>query len=533
MSKNSTQRLTEIVKVLAYYGFGYVVDSKLGKDNKSPANLRKACEELGSTFIKIGQILSTRPDLLHQSYIDELSKLQNNVPPEKFEDIDEVFYGEFKVSAKEFFLEFDENPLASASVAQVHRARLKSGNEVIVKIQRPHIYEKMKMDISILSKLINLTRVKLTDALIDPAEALQEILNATEAELDFTIEASNIEKFSEYNREVAFVYTPLIVKELCSKKVLVMERIHGFKIDDIDKLRDEGYDTYDIGKKLALAIFKQVFEDGYFHADPHPGNLLIKENKICFLDFGLMGTLSTALKCALNDLVFAVAYHDVNKIISILMAIGIKKGYINRNKLYEDIDYIIASYMSTSLENIKISAMLQDIFQMANGNNIRLPKELTLLMRSMLIIEGVVAKISPEIKIIDIAIPYVKATNKTKFLKDLNWNEVLLQVYGFVRDSSQLPRKVMEMSDSIIKGRAKVQLEHKNLENSISEINKMINRLSFALLDASLIIGSSLVLSSNSGPKIYNVSIIGLLGFGVSAFLSLWLMISILKSGRM
>jgi ubiquinone biosynthesis protein len=215
------------------------------------------------------------------------------------------------------------------------------------------------------------------------------------------------------------------------------------------------------------------------------------------------------------------------------MSICIKKGYVNRNKLYEDIDYLFESYLSTSLENIKISTMLQEVFDAAKRNNLRLPKDLTILMRGMVIIEGVVAKIPPEIKILDIAIPFVKSNCKTSLLNDLSFDEILTQTVNFAKAAQKIPSKIIEVSDGILNGRAKVQLQVNSLNKSVSEFNKMINRLVFALIISSMIIGSSLILNTNIGPKIYNISIIGITGYGIAACMGFWLLISIIRSGKL
>ncbi|MDP4145941.1 MAG: AarF/ABC1/UbiB kinase family protein [Bacillota bacterium] len=533
MKRNPVQRFREIVKVLAYYGFGFIVDSKLNKDHRSPANLRKAIEELGPTFIKIGQILSTRPDLLPVDYINELSKLQDRVPAERLEDISRVFHDEIHESLEDDFLYFDKEPIACASISQVHRAILRDGRHVIVKIQRPDIYEKMSLDLSILYKIANLTSAKFNDALIDPKEALNELMEATKLELDFTNEAKNIIKFKDLNKDVAFIYTPFIVPHLCTSRVITMEYIDGIKINDSSKLKAEGYDLEDIAKKLALSYFKQVLDDGFFHGDPHPGNLLIRDNKICYIDFGIMGCISKGTKSALFDMLIGIGYQDINKVSSAIMAIGIKKGYINRNQLYEDIEYLLNSYLSTSLENIKVSLALQEVFDCAKRNNLRVPKDLTLLMRGMVIIEGVVANIAPELKIIDVAIPYVRSSGKSSILKDLKFEEALLRSYVFIKDSFKLPSKLLELTDTITSGRLKLQMKHTNIDRPINELNKMVNRAIFAIITSSIIIGSSLIIRSNVGPKIYDISLIGIPGFIVAGIMGLWLLISIMKSGMM
>lgn len=532
MSKNSVQRFRKIVRTLAYYGFGYIVDSKIKNNIKAPSNLRKAFEELGPTFIKIGQILSTRPDILPKEYIDELSKLQDNVQIEPFDNIKKVFFNEFKKPIDKVFLTFYKVPLASASIAQVHKAILKNGKEVIVKIQRPKIKEEITQDIAILKKIIKLAKINSIDFLIDPKEALEELQIATELELDFENEANNMDKFRNLNKNIASVYAPYVIHNLCTKKIITMEEIKGIKIDNLHELLLKGYVAEDIGKKLALSFFKQVFEDGFFHGDPHPGNILIQNNKICYIDFGLVGNISNNLRNSLNDMLVAVAYKDINKLTSTLMSIGIRKGYVNKNKLFEDIDYLITSYLSTSLSNLQLSTMLQDIFDTAKHNNIKLPRDFTLLIRSMLIIEGVISFLAPDLEILDIIIPYIKSNNKFSILNNFDLDKALIRIMFFCKDSLALPSKMIELADSITHGRAKIQFQHKDLDKSVNQLNRITNRLILSLLIASMIISSSLILNTNIGPKYKDISIIGLSGYAIAAFMGFWLLISIIRSGK-
>jgi ubiquinone biosynthesis protein len=533
MKKNSVERFKEIVGVLGKYGFGYIVQSKSDKEKNTPENLRKAFEELGTTFIKIGQVLSTRPDILPTAYIDELSKLQDNVTSENLQDINGLFYKEFQKNIEDCFLKFDTTALASASIAEVHSAVMKDGTDVIIKIQRPYIYEKMKLDFEILYKIISLTKARFSDTLIDPKEALDEIKASTELELDFKKEAENIKKFKTLNEKVAFVYAPYIIDEFTSPKVITMERIYGFKINDIEKYKEGGYDVNDVGHKLALSFFKQVFNDGFFHADPHPGNLLISKGKICYIDFGIVGQLSASLKSALNDAVVGVALKDPEKLINVLVSIGVKKGYINRNKLYEEIDYLLDSYLCTSLQDIQMSILLQEVFECASSNNIQLPKDLTLLLRTLVILEGVISKISPEIKIVDIAVPFVKSNSAYSALKDFNLDDMLLNSYSFAKDFSKIPSKIIQLSESILNGRAKVQFDVSSLDKSVNHLNKMANRIVFALVISSMIVASSFILTTSIGPKLFGMSILGLCGYAFAGIFGIWLLLSIMKSGKL
>lgn len=521
------------MKVLAKYGFKFLVYTKNHNKEKSPENLRRAFEELGPTFIKIGQILSSRPDILPSQYIEELSKLQDDVLPEKHENINKVFFDEFRKNIEDCFLSFEKIPLASGSIAQVHNATLKDGKNVIVKIQRPDIKEKMETDIYILYRIIKLTKIKFKEALIDPEEALDELLFSTKQELDFNLEAKNMLKFKKLNKNVSFCYVPYVVNELSGTKVLTMEKIHGFKINNMEKLEEGNYDLQDIGEKLALSFFKQVFTDGFFHADPHPGNLMICNKKICFLDFGIVGTISPRLKLLLNEAIMSIVSKDIDKLVSVIISIGIKKGLINRNNLYEDVELFLVNYLSTSLKNIKISALLTEIFKCAKNNNITLPKNLILLVKSLIIVEGLVTEISPEIDILDIAVPFVKSSNKFYYFDHMDLENVFINSYNFTKNLSKLPIKTVELIDCILSGRAKIQLKFNKIDDSINQLNKMVNRLSISLITCSIIISSSLILYFNIGPKFYNVPLIGIINFIFFIFIGIILIISIIRSGRL
>ncbi|GFZ34113.1 protein kinase [Clostridium zeae] len=534
MRKETLKRFREIIKVFAYYGFGFLVNSAMKpSDNKSPENLRKAFIELGPTFIKIGQILSTRTDLLDEEYTKELSKLQDEVPWEAFSVIAKVFQEEFDLSMDDVFLYVESVPLASASVAQVHKGVLKDGREVVIKIQRPNIREKMELDISILKRLVKLTKTKFNGMLIDPVEALNEIMDATGKELDFEREKDNIDRFRQLNKEVKCVSVPYVVEQFTSTRVLTMENIQGFKINDIYSIVKEGYDRTDIAKKLALSYCKQIFNDGFFHADPHPGNLLIRDGKICFIDFGLMGELADSIRDSLNDAMVAIALKDIDKIIDFIMTVGVKKDRVDKHILYTDIEYLLSNYLSTSLKNIKISTLLREVFDIAERNNIQLPTELVILVRGMVILEGVIAEIAPDMNILDVAIPFVKSKNKYYILNKLTSDDFAINAYSILRDSIKIPSKLVELSDSVIQGRAKVNLQIPDLGKSVDYLNKMINRLVFGLIVAGMIIGSSIITGSNVGPRIRDISIIGITGYFASGIFALWLLISIIRSGNL
>ncbi|AOR22286.1 ABC1 kinase family protein [Clostridium taeniosporum] len=528
MTKQSSERLKKIIKVFASYGFGYIFDSKKAEDKKSPANLRNAFEELGPTFIKLGQIMSTRPDILPKEYIDELVKLQDSAPQEDFTIMKSVLENSLKISLEEYFKYIDKFPIASASIAQVYKGVLKDGRNVVVKIQRPNIYEEIHLDIAIIMRIFKLTKTKIKLP-IDPIEALQEIKITAEEELDFILEGKNVEKFRNNNKNVISIYTPYVVKGLLSNKVLVLEKIDGFKINDLKQIKNNGYNHKDIAKKLALSYCKQIFKDGFFHGDPHPGNLLISCGKICFIDFGIVGQLNEGTKKNLNSMMLAIATRDKEKLIECILAVSIKKGKVNRMHLYDGVSYMFDTYLTTSIKNIKISVLVQEIFHLTRENNLQLPRELVSLIRGIIILEGVIVEIDPELEIIDVIVSFIKEKNKDIIFDTLTSEELLVSLYSFGRDGIRIPSKMLELLTKMSLGESKFQFVVEDKEYIFQELNKMINRIITGLLVAALIIGSSLVISKNVGPKYNGVSLIGIVGYSISIIFALILLINMIK----
>lgn len=533
MAKNSVKRLHEIISVLTSYGFGFIVDKTLKKGEQSPENLRKSLEELGPTFIKIGQILSTRPDILPARYIEELSKLQDSVPPESLQDINDIFFEEFGLSTDEAFLLFEKEPLASASISQVHKAVTWDKQNVIVKIQRPMILEKMNLDLKLLKKIVSMTKSSFKDSLIDPIEAIEEIEEATAKELNFIYEANHIIEFKKLNSNNAFVNFPNLYHELCSQKILTMENIDGIKIDNITDLNKKGENLDKLAENLGIAYGKQIFIDGYFHGDPHPGNILVHNGIINFIDFGIVGELPPYLRESLNDLIISMASKDPGKAVSVLLSMGIKRGPLNKNSLYEDIEYLFDLYLSAPLRNIRLASIIQEIFTISKNNNLKMPKELILLARALLIIEGVMAKISPDTKLVQLVVPFIKSQGKKHFIDKIDLEELFYRGLGFGNHILEIPGKIVDISNSMLSGRTKIKLEIHNLSKHLGQLNKMANRLVFSMIVSAMILSSSIIIAAEIGPKFQGISIIGISGYSFAAFLGIWLMISILRSGRL
>lgn len=518
-------RIKEIISVFIKHGI------KQGINN--PAEIRKALEELGPTFIKIGQILSTRPDILPENYITEFGKLQDNVAPEEYDKITEIVENALNDKICNKFEKFDEKPIACASMAEVHAAVLKTGQRVVVKVQRPMAKEKMLSDIAILKRLSHFIKYTPQGNVLNPTEIVEELWQSAKKELDFNIESENIEKFSELNKYVKFITCPKVYKDYTTSDVLVMEYMDGIKIGNTEELKEQGYDLEDIACKLIQNYFKQLFEDGFFHADPHPGNILICDRKIAYIDFGMMGSLSKGMQEKFKSFLYGVATRDIELMTSTAIRIGIKKGTINSHKLYSDIEQIYNEFMEGSLYDVDLPQMMEEVFKACNKNNISMPRDITLMLKGIMTIEGVAAAIAPDLNIMSIIIPYVKSqVMKKRNFKD-DFYEQLENLYMMSRSSLKIPTKFLELMNCAQAGKLKIQMEHTNLEGNINELSKMANRIVFGLIVSSLIIGSSLLVMADVGPKIYDMPAFGFIGFLGAAIMGVWLIISILKSGKM
>ncbi|WDV45961.1 AarF/ABC1/UbiB kinase family protein [Clostridiaceae bacterium M8S5] len=519
------RRIKEILSIFVKYG--------IKKDRINPENLRKALEELGPTYIKLGQILSTRPDIIPQIYIKEFEKLQDNVKQLPYEIVQGILTDNYNDEIEDIFLKIDKQPLASASIAQVHRAVLKNGKNVVLKILRPDVRETMLSDMKILRKLAVFAKITPQMQVIDAKEAIDFFIEVIKKELNLVQEAKNLETFYENNKNSKIVKCPKVFMEYSSYNILVMEYIQGIKITNIKELQNQGYDLEEIGRKLAHNYLKQVLEDGFFHGDPHPGNIIICDRKIVFLDFGLVGQIDKNMRKEFDNLLIAVGTRDIQKITHSVMKIGIKKGKINVRKLYSDIEEIYVQYIEESLVNINIVQIINDVTRAAKQNNINMPVSIIVYAKGMMTIEGVIESLAPDMSIMDIAIPYMQSNMLLK--KDIK-KELFKQLnnaYTSYKKTLKIPSKTLEVLNAVNAGKLKIKLEHLRLEKSINYISKMINRIVVSLVIASMIIGSSLVINANTGSKIYGISFLGMIGYIIAALMGVWLVISIMKSGKM
>ena len=369
----------------------------------TPKKLREILEDLGPTFIKLGQIMSMHSDILPKRYCDELMLLRSEVTPMPFEDVVSVIEESYGRSWKRVFSSIEETPQGSASIAQVHRAVLKNGDEVVVKVQRRGIYEKMARDIDLLHKAVKLMPPVSIKGMADLDLVLDEMWSVTRDEMNFLTEAANMEEFARRNKEVSFVGTPVLYQQYTTVNVLVMEYIDGIGIDDKDALIENGYDLKEIGSKLVDNYIKQVMDDGFFHADPHSGNVKIREGRIIWIDMGMMGRLTEHDREMIGKAVQGVALNDVGLIVQAVLALGEFKERPDQRKLYEDVEGLLMKYGNTEMGQINIASVMTDLMDVMKNNKIKMPHGLTMLARGLTHMEGVLADIAPDINMVEIA----------------------------------------------------------------------------------------------------------------------------------
>jgi len=548
-------RLRKIINILIKYGFDYFVEQSglitltakgekilKGKAAKvdqipHPARVRIALEELGPTFIKLGQTLSTRPDIIPRGYIKELEKLQDEVPPYSYDLVLLMVQKELGANISELFQSFDEKPFAAASLGQAHKAVLKGNKaKVVVKVQRPDMEKIIETDLDILFQLAHLTERYISESrLYDPVGLVEEFAKTIRMELDYSTEGRNAEQFRKNFEEDKTVYIPKIYWDLSSKYILTMEYIEGIKINNLNELDKAGYNRKQIAKNGAKSFMKQMLIDGFFHADPHPGNMLVMEDEIIgFLDFGMMGKIDEESREKFINLFMAVLEYDSNKILAGMLTLGFtSQETIDTRSLKMDIADLLAQYYDKTLKEIVLGEFITQLAQISIKYHIKMPAELALLGKSLLTIEGIGLALDPDFNLTEIAKPYVEEIilerkNPQRLLANITSD--LSEFYHLmVLIPRQLSKILKKMEESIFR----LELQHQGLENLINALDKASNRLSYSLILVAIIIGSSLIMQTDKGPQFMGFPVIGILGYIISGILGLGLVIMILRSGKM
>lgn len=531
--------LLEMLKIDQYVEVGLQMISKnpevrIGRLAK-PQGLRMAFEELGPTYIKLGQILSTRPDLIPLEFIQELSKLQDNVPSFSFEQVRKVIDSEFKRPPEDLFDQLDEEPLASASIGQVHRAVLKDGEAVAVKFQRPGIRKIIEVDLEIMLHLATLAERHIEElALHRPVKIVEEFARTLEKEIDYKIEATNMERAARQFLNDPHVYIPKVFRETTTTRVLTTEYIDGIKISNVEALEAAGLDRKVITARGADLVLKQVFDHGFFHADPHPGNIFVlPENVICMLDFGMAGIVDRQTRDDFVDLIESIVNQNEVRASQVLLKLTYREEEPDRRLLEREVADFMGRNLYHPLKDIELGKLLYQLLELATRFRLRIPADIFLMIKALGTVEGVGLMLDPEFDMIARATPFIKRIKLERFKPEriaddmFNLGSQLLQ---FLR---QFPNQLLDLANLVRQEKLSLKFEHRGLENMLATHDRISNRLSFSILIAALIIGSSLIVISDTPPLVYGISLIGILFFLVAAIMGLWLLVAILRKGKL
>ena len=547
------RRYQQILRVLVKYGFSDILTKlhlyqviergfRLFRKRKKPEimglpryeRVRLALEELGPTFVKLGQLLSTRPDLVPPTLVEELERLQDKVPPFPIVEAKEVIRTELGHPLEKIFSKFEEIPIAAASLGQVHCAWLINGDMVAVKVQRPNICRIIEVDLEIMLYLANLIQKHIIEAEgYDPVGIVKEFAKNIAKELDYTLEASNIERFAKNFKDDPIIHIPHVYHDYSTEKVLTMEYIDGIKISEVKKLETYGYDCKLIATRGAKLISKQIFEHGFFHGDPHPGNIFIlPDNIVCFLDYGMMGRIDEEVKNDLASLVKAFIDKDVSETTRWFLKIyPAEKVDLREFKL--DTWEMLDQYHGVPLQQIELKRVFRQALFFVEKHHLKIPPDLFLLNKALVYLEGTGRSLDPDFNAVEQIQPFIKEIILKKISPRTIAHKLQKSIFEFFTLFQEFPQEIRNTFSLLKTGEMKIKFEHKGLEPFIAKQDQVSNRLAFAIIAAALIIGSALIVLSKTPPLIFSIPVIGLAGFLVAAFMGLRLLIAIFRSGKL
>jgi len=535
-------RWREILAVLSKYGLadwigrlGPEFAKDLLKDREGaaiarhtwPTRIRLALTELGPTFIKLGQLLSTRPDLVGTELSAALQHLQDNVPSDPIDQVRGMVERDLKRPIEECFAEFEERPLASASIGQVHRARLRSGERVVVKVQHPDVPRKFQVDLEIFVGLANWAEMVPELAQYRPLAIATEFQRMLRRELDFARELRNMQEFGRQFAGNPWVRIPRPYPELSGPRVLTMEMLEGIKLVETGRLVQAGVDMNEIARRGANMYLEMIFSHGFFHADPHPGNLLVLQGGVIgLLDFGMVGRIDERLLEDVEELFLGVTSLDAEHLTSVVTRVGAVPAELDRSALAVDLADYLAHYGSQSLDALDLSASLNELLDLIHRYRISLPAKLAMLLKLLVTLEGTSKLLSPTVSLLELMKPYRKQMLLRRFSPGRQMRKMRRISWEMRHLLDILPRGLSEIVEQVQTGKFDVHLDHRGLEPSV-------NRLVLGMLASALFVGASLMVSRDVAPNLYGVSMPGALGMLVAIILSLRLWRAISKSGHL
>ena len=492
----------------------------------TPEKLRAILEELGPTYVKLGQIMSLHSDVLPQRYCDELMKLTSEVTPMPFETVEEVINRSYREDWHNIFASIEKETLGSASIAQVHKARLLDGTDVIVKVERKGIYDIMARDIGLLKRAVGiLPPVGGLKNVVDLEMVLDELWSTAQEEMDFLKEAANMEEFARNNQGIRYIRCPKLYHEYTTSRVLVMEYIGGCPVDDKEKLLAEGYDLGEIGRKLVNNYIKQVMEDGFFHADPHPGNVKVMDGKIVWIDMGMMGRLSYRDRNLMAQAVRAIAVGDIAMLEATITELGEIQGKIDSGKLYGELRDLMDRYGNASMGSIDAVEFFKDTMEVMKNNSIRLPHGMTMLVRGLTQMQGVLLGISPDINMAEIAAARLKEEMMQNFDFKAEAGKTGRRIYKAVGRSLDIPPLVKIALEEYLKGQSRINMELGATKKFSDLMRRLVRNLVMGLWVMALLISSSIICTTDMKPRILGIPALGFFGYVLAFIICLYVFI--------
>lgn len=519
--KSRSRRLREIYRILGRHrvmrGF-------------TPEEFRALLEDLGPSFVKIGQALSTRSEILPQSYCDELAKLQTECDPLPFDEVMQALRSIYGDGLERVFAEIDPHPLGSASLAQVHKAWLKDGDVVAVKVQRPGVKATMAQDIDIMRVMARRARrIAKSEQVLDFSEVVEEMWRTFLEETDFVCEAENLALFKRLNADVAFIDCPRVHPELCSEYCLVMEYVEGTPIYDHDGLRAAGYDLSEIGEKMLDNYAAQILDHGFFHADPHPGNIIVRGGKVVYIDLGIMGRLSPAERAGFSTIIGAVGLQDPGKLKDALLSFAVARdnAAIDHPQLLADLDLILGSYASCDVADIDIGQFLADILALTRASKVTLPPSVTNVSRGIVTMEGTIAEFIANDSIVGIINAHiVRSSDPLESGRDA-LQDAVLELRKASEGMAQAAAYSGEALRMLTRGQLKLNTEVLGSEAPMAGLAKIVNRLTIGIIIAGLFIGSASFAQFSGEAAILGVPFVSFFGFLGAFVLSVWVVFDI------
>jgi len=547
-------RYRQVLRVLFKYGFGDVLERlhvaeylqsglhifKRGLKPplarlSRPERLRMAFAELGPAFIKLGQLLSTRPDLIPADFLEELTKLQDTAPPFPVAAVRAIVRAELGQQPEEIFQFFDDEPMAAASMAQVHHARLQNGDEAVVKVLRPGIEEIIAVDLEILVYIAGLME-QYIEELQDhnPVAVAQEFVRSLSQEIDFSQELANIQRFARQFEGKAAIHVPKVYPELSTGRVLVMERVAGIKSADVAALRAAGCDLPLVAKRGANLVMEQIFIHGFFHADPHPGNIFILPgNVVCFVDFGQMGRLSRQEREDMTNLIVHVVAGHEREMVSALLRVTNQIGEVNREALGRDLIRLIDLYLYRPLASLEAGPIIQEVIGLISRHRLSLKPEFYLMLKAVSTVEGVGLMLDPELELVTLAKPFMRRMSLGRFAPNRLAEDFSSAGLAYAHLLREAPEELRLILHQVRCGQMRIEFEHRGIRQIAPDLHRIANRIAFAIVLAALIVGSSLIVLAGIPPRWHNIPLLGLLGFLIAGIMGLRLAFAMFQKTQM